>query len=249
MLGRMEKTDMTTYRQVDAVETAPDMPPLTSEARESSPSSFPIGNGQDANGSLRPKSTFINTSNRPRHAKKGPPWECGHSVLFATPHPYRDVPRLRPRYDPVPQWLYRTEEFLDEEASAVVLVYPPDVEAVTNLLLPVIGFSGPYLVLPVYGNAVTGTYDREVMVIARRPVPPPSVEHFRLSKYAMQRPADVAAILQPGATRALRIFMPDDDLLYDSYPHPRVCFGAPPPPHSLGGWTSVSPSCWRPWDE
>lgn len=178
-----------------------------------------------------------------------PSWSGGCSLLYATPHPYRDIPRLRSSYGRLPYWRYLTEEHLNEEASAVVLTHPNDVEAVRSLLLPVIGFRGPYTVLPVYERFGTHTDHAEVMVIARRPEPAPPADRFPLVKGELLHPADVARKLQPTARRALRLFAQDDRLLFDGPPHPTDLLGPRPSPRHVEWPSAESPGCWRAWDE
>jgi hypothetical protein len=194
-----------------------------------------------------PQSKMIMHSDRPRYTKTGGPWEGGYSILFATPHPHRDIPRLRPSYEHVPNWLWATEEFLDEAASAVVLTHPPDVEAVQNLLLRVIGFPKPYTVLPVYGSSGTNIIHDEVMVIARRPKPAPPADCFPITRGELQSPAVIARKLQPLAERVLRLFTPSDRLLFDSGVHAWEPFERRY--GERGTWpASASPSCWKPWN-
>lgn len=207
---------------------------------------FPIGNKQD-NNSLRPKSTLIEQSRWPRRAKG--PWSGGFSLLFGTPHVVRDLARLQPSYDFLPTWRFVTDEYLDDDASAVMLTEPMGVEPVRTLLLPQIGFPGPYTVLPVYERFGINTPYAEVMVIARRPAPPPSAESFRLHKGGLQHPADIARKLQPLAKRALRIFVQSDSLLFDCPPNATDIFGEPPNRRYPGGPSAMSPGCWEPWDE
>jgi len=149
----------------------------------------------------------------------------------------------------LPTWRFVTDEYLDEDASAVILTEPMGVESVQTLLLPQLGFPGPYTVIPVYQRLGINTPYAEVMVIARRPEPPPGAEFFRLHKGGLQHPADIARKLQPLAKRALRIFVQSDRLLFDCPPNATDIFGEPPSRRYSGWPSAMSPGCWAPWGE
>lgn len=144
----------------------------TSAAPEPSSPSFPIRNELDKGNSPFPRSTLIRQSSWARHGKG--PWSGGYSLLFGTPHVVRDLARLQPSYDFLPDWLFVTSEYLDEDATAIILTEPSGIESVQSLLLPQIGFPGPYTVLPVYERLGLRTPYAEVMVVARRSQPAPA---------------------------------------------------------------------------
>jgi hypothetical protein len=201
---------------------------------------------------LAHSSTTRNTDAESRQYIKGN-WkrEKGESILYASPHTYRDTLRLKPSYEVIPAWLWTSHEFLDDAASAIVLTYPPDVEAVRTKLLPVLGFREPYHVLPVYQTYGTDTPEREVMVIARRPEPASISDFLPLVKGEILHPSEVARRLQPLAKSVLHIFDPDNRLLFDPPPyHPETeLFGRPPLPNGGRVRRARSPQCWKAWDE
>jgi hypothetical protein len=164
---------------------------------------------------------------------------ANHSLLYATPHPHLDVSRFEAKYARIPNWLHYGNEFLSDDALAVIPTYPADVPAITSLFLPALGFTGPFTVIPLSAELGTDVAHSRVTVLARRPEAPPPPEHFRRVRgQALCPDTLVEKMLMPVAKQGLHLFAPSRLKKRDPFEDRAVSW------HLFCGHSN-----WAPWDE
>jgi hypothetical protein len=129
-----------------------------------------------------------------------------YPIIVAEPYPHRDTSRFSLQYDRLSRWLWAAAIHSASKAAVVVVTYPADVPIVQELLLANIGFGAPFTVIPVIPGSDTRTSYEQVMVIGRRPEPPPAASFFQEDGRWIRDPFEVAKRFMPEATRGLHLF-------------------------------------------